>query len=206
MSEFLIHELAERAGVTVRTIRFYAAEGLLPAPIIKGKYAYYTDEHLDRLELIQKLKDLHLPLREIRTTLNTTRPEEVRQKLEKNMLQEEASPPPASQARFPSPAGKQALEYITRVKNIREGLSRPDYSSEPPVSPAPSRQPPTPAQLPGKREVLKGEEIWRRMSLAPGVELNMREPVDPESTYRLQKLVEFAQQLFQHHPKGGNHE
>jgi DNA-binding transcriptional MerR regulator len=64
--ELLIHELAEKAGVSVRTIRYYIEEGLLPPPTYEGKYSFYSTAYLDRLELIRRLKDSYLPLREIR--------------------------------------------------------------------------------------------------------------------------------------------
>ena len=54
-SDYQINELAKRAGVSVRTIRFYIDEGLLPAPTNRGRYSTYTDEYLDRLELIRML-------------------------------------------------------------------------------------------------------------------------------------------------------
>lgn len=65
-SDYQINELAKRAGVSVRTIRFYIDEGLLPAPTNRGRYSTYTDEYLDRLELIRMLKDRFLPLKRIR--------------------------------------------------------------------------------------------------------------------------------------------
>src|SRR3989442_8703278 len=70
MTELLtIGELADRAGVTPRTVRFYTAEGLLPPPDARGKYALYTEEHVARLNLIGKLKDAYLPLGEIRARI-----------------------------------------------------------------------------------------------------------------------------------------
>ncbi len=60
--EFLINELARRADVTVRTIRYYQDQGLLSVPITHGRYARYNQSHLQQLELIKKLKELHLPL------------------------------------------------------------------------------------------------------------------------------------------------
>lgn len=62
----MIRELAQAAGVSVRTIRYYIAEGLLPAPTSGGRYARYTEDTLLRLRLIQKLKEAFLPLSEIR--------------------------------------------------------------------------------------------------------------------------------------------
>ncbi|MCL4562693.1 MAG: MerR family transcriptional regulator, partial [Chloroflexi bacterium] len=56
----LIHELARRAGVSVRTIRYYIEEGLLPPPGNLGRYSLYGEEYLDRLELIRQLKAAYL--------------------------------------------------------------------------------------------------------------------------------------------------
>ncbi|NMC55580.1 MAG: MerR family transcriptional regulator [Chloroflexi bacterium] len=61
-----IGELADRTGVSTRTIRYYIQEGLLPAPETQGKYTTYDEEYVYRLELIQLLKDAYLPLKEIR--------------------------------------------------------------------------------------------------------------------------------------------
>lgn len=82
--QLLIHELAERAGVSVRTIRYYIAEGLLPAPNTRGRYAYYSQEYLDLIELIRRLKEAYLPLREIRALVLNLPPEKVKEVLEKN--------------------------------------------------------------------------------------------------------------------------
>src|SRR5688572_3160786 len=64
-----IGELADRAGTTVRTIRYYVAEGLLPAPAGSGPRSEYTDDHLARLGAIRALKARYLPLAEIRRRL-----------------------------------------------------------------------------------------------------------------------------------------
>ena len=45
-----IEQLAERVGVTVRTVRFYISDGLLPGPEGRGKAASHGDEHLLRLQ------------------------------------------------------------------------------------------------------------------------------------------------------------
>jgi DNA-binding transcriptional MerR regulator len=55
--EFTIDELAARTGMTVRTVRFYASEGLLPAPVKRGRLAYYGSTHRMRLELVKTLQD-----------------------------------------------------------------------------------------------------------------------------------------------------
>ncbi|MET7325189.1 MerR family transcriptional regulator [Streptomyces sp. NPDC005549] len=52
-----IDELAARAGVTVRTVRFYGTRGLLPPPVIgPRRVGHYDGEHLARLALIEELQ------------------------------------------------------------------------------------------------------------------------------------------------------
>ncbi|MEO3974662.1 MerR family transcriptional regulator [Streptomyces sp. CAU 1734] len=52
-----VDELAARAGVTVRTIRFYATRGLLPPPEIgPRRVGRYGPGHLSRLALIEELQ------------------------------------------------------------------------------------------------------------------------------------------------------
>jgi DNA-binding transcriptional MerR regulator len=55
--QFTVDELAARTGMTVRTVRFYAAEGLLPAPGRRGRVAYYDARHRLRLDLIRTLQE-----------------------------------------------------------------------------------------------------------------------------------------------------
>jgi DNA-binding transcriptional MerR regulator len=55
--EFTVDELAARTGMTVRTLRFYASEGLLPAPQRRGRVAYYDARHRLRLDLIRTLQE-----------------------------------------------------------------------------------------------------------------------------------------------------
>ncbi|MDQ1034916.1 DNA-binding transcriptional MerR regulator [Streptomyces sp. V3I8] len=52
-----VDELAARAGVTVRTVRFYSTRGLLPPPVIgPRRVGHYGQDHLSRLALIEELQ------------------------------------------------------------------------------------------------------------------------------------------------------
>lgn len=76
--EFSLGELSEIADVSPRTVRYYIVEGLLPPPLTTGRNATYSQEHLDRLNAIAAMKEMYLPLREIRHRLNTLTPEQMR--------------------------------------------------------------------------------------------------------------------------------
>ncbi|MEU8683971.1 MerR family transcriptional regulator [Streptomyces sp. NPDC048611] len=61
-----IGELAEQAGVTVKTVRFYSDRGLLPeAGRSAGGHRRYGPGALDRLRLIRSLRTLDLPLPQV---------------------------------------------------------------------------------------------------------------------------------------------
>ncbi|MDF6046101.1 MerR family transcriptional regulator [Streptomyces sp. JH14] len=66
-----IGELAERAGVTVKTVRFYSDRGLLPeASRSSGGHRRYGPEALERLRLIRSLRTLDLPVPEVGRVLD----------------------------------------------------------------------------------------------------------------------------------------
>ncbi len=53
--EYRMAELAEEAGITVRTLRFYRERKLIPPPRREGRIAWYNDHHLARLRTIAAL-------------------------------------------------------------------------------------------------------------------------------------------------------
>src|SRR5437867_10013194 len=67
--ELTLAELADRASVSERTIRYYIQFGLLPAPEGAGPKSRYGRNHLGRLRLIRMLQDRHLPLSVIRKVI-----------------------------------------------------------------------------------------------------------------------------------------
>jgi len=53
---YRVDELAARCGVSVDTLRYYQAKGLLDRPAREGRVAWYDDRHVERLERIRDLK------------------------------------------------------------------------------------------------------------------------------------------------------
>lgn len=53
--EYRVEEVARAAGVSVDTVRFYQSRGLLPPPQRRGRVAFYSDAHLERLRRIREL-------------------------------------------------------------------------------------------------------------------------------------------------------
>lgn len=67
MDRLKIGQLAELAGCTVKAVRFYEAEGLLPPPARSPSgYRLYAERDLRRLQFIQRAKLIGLPLAKIR--------------------------------------------------------------------------------------------------------------------------------------------
>ncbi len=58
-------QLAMRAEIPARTIRFYIARGLLPGPRLAGRGAEYDQAHLDRIREIRALQAQGMTLAEI---------------------------------------------------------------------------------------------------------------------------------------------
>ncbi|WP_377273906.1 MerR family transcriptional regulator [Peterkaempfera sp. SMS 1(5)a] len=66
-----IGELARRAGVTVKTVRFYSDRGLLPEAVRSGGgHRLYGIEALERLRLIRSLRALDLPVPQVGRVLD----------------------------------------------------------------------------------------------------------------------------------------
>ncbi len=62
-----IGEVADAVGLSLRTIRYYEeAELVLPSGRSAGGFRLYTDDDIDRLRLVKKMKPLELTIEEMR--------------------------------------------------------------------------------------------------------------------------------------------
>lgn len=65
-----IGEVAERAGLSLRTIRYYEEmELVVPETRTDGGFRLYTEDHLNRLALVRRMKPLGFTLQEMRELL-----------------------------------------------------------------------------------------------------------------------------------------
>ena len=95
-------DLARRAGVPPRTVRYYVQRGLLSAPRFRGPDTAYDEEHLLRLQAIRRLQERFFPLDAIQVELARMTPDAIR------ALAEGAEPSPLT-ATMPPPAPSAAI-------------------------------------------------------------------------------------------------
>ena len=93
MSNYTTGELAKRCGVTVRTVQYYDARGILvPSDFSEGGRRLYSEDDLKRMKIICFLRDLDLPIDAISQILEEDHPEHVISLLieqqEKNLAEE----------------------------------------------------------------------------------------------------------------------
>jgi DNA-binding transcriptional MerR regulator len=216
---YTIQDLSDQTGTTIRNIRYYTDQGLLPKPTLKGRQAYYTLEHLDRLNLINRLRRRHFPLDEIRPILYNLDAEGVQRllqyqdsylnannlhafKTEKpNKSVRDLSPINYSESTGPSKKveedSKKALEYIDSLLGNKP--SPPVSGRQAPADPlmVKSFMPANPSSTTGKGEA------WERIPLGPGVELHLRQPANPDDAQKIQELVDIANKIFSKRKRGG---
>lgn len=67
-----VNEVSRQTGVSIRTLHYYDAIGLLrPTQIAESGYRLYDDTALERLQNILLFRELQFPLREIREILDS---------------------------------------------------------------------------------------------------------------------------------------
>lgn len=70
---FRIGEVAERVGLSLRTVRYYEEVGLVaPSDRTAGGFRLYTEADIERLIMAKELKPLGFRLDEVRTIVDLT--------------------------------------------------------------------------------------------------------------------------------------
>src|SRR5687767_13640669 len=69
--EMSIGDLADAAGLSRRAIRFYVQQGILPAPLGRGRGRHYDDSHVQALKRVAELQQAGHSLDAIRKILRS---------------------------------------------------------------------------------------------------------------------------------------
>jgi DNA-binding transcriptional MerR regulator len=191
---YSLTELADLAGVTPRTVRYYMSQGLLPSPAASGPGAKYDDTHLGRLRLVRRLQREHLPLAEIRQRLVG---------LDDTAIASLAEAPAAV-----ADPQDSALDYIRRVlgpphvqpnrRFAMKQLPLRAYSmAAEPVTDVPIPKTLSVEPAPG-RSFERSQ--WERIPLAPDIELHVRRPLPRPLAKQVDRLVSIAHDLLEEDP------
>jgi DNA-binding transcriptional MerR regulator len=196
-TELTLQELADLAGVTPRTIRYYIAQGLLPSPGRVGPGATYGETHLARLRLIRKLQREHLPLAEIRAQLAAlddasvvalaeaapSEPADSAADYIRNLL--DAQPFLGQRRRAQSPSPALSMPHPAAVSRLMDAPIEP--------TPPPAASAPPPSAEPSAPD----RSQWDRIVLVPDVELHVRRPLTRQLNKQVERLVAIARQLLE---------
>jgi|GEM_PF-614419 len=185
-------ELAERAGTTKRTIRYYLAEGLLPPAGGTSTRLEFQRDHEVRLRLIQHLQAAGIKLAAVKGILARHSPEELEglveafDRGEHPAIEEGTVPPrPVVESLRETPLSllygtvresKADLPYLTGAGDDHE--------------PAPAGPATAEASFPWASEVPGG--LWHRIRLADEVEMLVRAPLDPHRKPAVEQVVAYG--------------
>jgi DNA-binding transcriptional MerR regulator len=196
VQDLTIEDLSKKSGLSLRTLRYYIQEDLLPGPDTAGKYASYSQLHLDHLTLIKRLKQLHLPLKEIRLLLSNMTSTDMKYIIEYqdsvnlNLLMNEdvfgqfASIPDKNSS---------ALDYI---RNLEKNQNRLRRSIDSPKSPSPGRISKNRTIQETPENYRSNQERWTKIILFNGLELNVKEQQARKYKVEFDTLIKFAEKLF----------
>ena len=216
MERLTLGELTTAADVSVRTVRYYIAEGLLPPPEGSGPASAYTQGHLDRLRLIQRLKEAYLPLKEIRRRLSGLSDEEVRSLLAADKNRSATATSPQSEMLYDeSLAGARdylallespeqyrtepmALQFAAAAAPVEAALADSDFRPEPARSRGPRAAGTAASMSPQGDEPMAspGTALWRRIPLGDEAELVISDRAYGRHRDRIDWLVRWARKVF----------
>ena len=168
-----LSELSEQTDVATRRIRSYIKRGLLPRPHTGGRWSTYSSSHLDRLRIVNWLRNQGLSLAEISVRLRSLEPSEVEQ-LARAVVLQQADP----EKEFPSiadrPSEGAARPYLRLIEQALLDMNAGEHP----------------------RRMQPGEDVYR-ICVGEDLELQLRAPSDRplsiaerETLQRIAALVE----------------
>jgi DNA-binding transcriptional MerR regulator len=191
---YSISDLAHKTGTTLRTIRYYLAEGLLTEPETRGRYTRYSDEHVAQLEQIAHLKAQYLPLRIIRERLKTVSAGEGKASLVYS--QPQLRPRQIYNSGTAAGAATHTVQ-LTETGLLASAVSTRSNPMPEPLAPIQVGQyqffPDLPERLAATSSL--SSAFWERIPLAPGIELHISEAATPQQREKIAMLVTAAHEI-----------
>ena len=183
-NKYSIKDLEEKTGVKVRTIRFYIKENLVPPPNGTGGGASYDDTHLLSLQVIKVLHESKLKLSGIKEALAGMSPEQMsalvaeaesgKRNWDNASLRNWVNPEKGNEATVP-PCGFS----FAAIGSGEEGKSVSDDTSN------------ILSKL--TRQAVPAQETWMRFNPIDGVEIQVRDDVDPKTKALVMQLIQQMQ-------------
>ncbi len=198
-----LQDLADETGVEPRTIRSYVEKGIIPGPDSLGRGARYPRESLDRLKVLQLLRDADrdISLDQARLLLQRLTPTQLR-----NIAEGKERIAAAIDTDRPTVQSKgDALAYISRLKlgsthqSPQGGGARqtprshgmptgPDSADTTfPVLEQAAKALGALVGLTAATRSVRGES-WYRLPLTPDIELSVRGEFGPEQLAQLHRI------------------
>lgn len=181
--EYSIGELADAAGVSSRTIRYYVSEGLLPPPVGAGPNSRYTDQHRRQLEIIGRLKAQYLPLKEIRRRL-------IGHGSPLQTAPSSAAPSADAEPR-PFPVMSRRSREIAETRAYHLNIAAADAASPMPSEPAESMV----AYSMALPTLPDPDRPWRRVAISDEAELLITEDQYRRNQDKIDWLIQWAKKV-----------
>lgn len=185
---YTLDELTSAADVTVRTVRYYIAEGLLPPPEGSGRGARYSAHHRDRLDVIGSLKQRHLPLKEIRHHLQQLAPDELTDLACEVRLEADTDRSPMVRGSVADEDVTYASAHMAEPNESTSGDSPAlDYIRSIREEPIPHRHVPVPPA--------ESDRQWRRLPISPDAELMVSDDLYRRRREQIESLLTWARRV-----------
>lgn len=216
---FTISELTEASGVEPRTIRSYVEKGILPGPDSLGRGARYPQDSLDRLKVLQLLRDANrsLTLDQIRVLLQSLGPSELRGLADGRLrigavLDTDAlggSPPRSAAVEYlrglQQPSKRPNLPPHLNVRgdaspNVAECRIDDRFDDQLPVLEEAARALAQLAGLTSASRSVRGEH-WYRLPLTPDIELSIRGNFGSDQLAQLHRIGDALRSLLTKGPR-----
>jgi DNA-binding transcriptional MerR regulator len=203
---FTIQELSDATGVEPRTIRSYVEKGLIPGPDSLGRGAKYPRESLDRLKVLQLLRDANrgLTLDQIRLLLKRLGPSELRGLADGRLRI--AALLDAAQATSEGQGPSTAVDYLRSLRTevpARLSTTSHHHTAWQDSLPVLEEAARALARLSGLTSASRGVrgEPWYRLPLTPDIELSVRGNFASEELAQLHRIGDALRLLLTKGPR-----